>query len=83
MSRYRTKPVVIEAEQWLGWTPDRAQETRLGLRTHPTSLILARMETREGGYDVAPSDWIITGVAGERYPCKDRIFHATYDEEPS
>ncbi len=24
-------------------------------------------------------DWIITGVKGERYPCKPDIFAATYD----
>jgi len=24
-------------------------------------------------------DWIITGVKGERYACKDDVFRATYD----
>lgn len=24
-------------------------------------------------------DWIITGVKGERYPCKDDIFRAMYE----
>jgi hypothetical protein len=27
-----------------------------------------------------PGDWIVTGVAGERYPVKDDIFRRTYDE---
>ena len=27
-----------------------------------------------------PGDWLITGVAGEKYPCKDDIFRATYEE---
>lgn len=39
------------------------------------------IDTREGGHVVCPGDWIITGVAGERYPCKPDIFSATY--EPS
>lgn len=26
-----------------------------------------------------PGDWLITGVAGEKYPCKDAIFQATYE----
>ena len=26
-----------------------------------------------------PGDWIITGVKGERYPCKPDIFEATYE----
>ena len=25
------------------------------------------------------TDWIITGVKGESYPCTDEIFKATYD----
>jgi len=79
MSTYRNKPVVIDAEQWLGWSADGVRERRLGLPTHPTSLVLARIETLEGGHDVTPGDWIITGVAGERYPCKDAIFQQTYD----
>ena len=37
------------------------------------------MDTLEGGHIVCPGDWIITGVAGERYPCKPDIFDATYD----
>lgn len=34
----------------------------------------------EGGHIVCPGDFIITGVKGERYPCKPDIFAATYDE---
>lgn len=28
---------------------------------------------------VEPGDWIIRGVQGEHYPCKDSIFTATYE----
>ncbi len=37
------------------------------------------IDTREGGHIVCPGDWIITGVAGEHYPCKPDIFEATYE----
>ncbi len=37
------------------------------------------IDTPEGGHIVCPGDWVITGVAGERYPCKPDIFEATYD----
>lgn len=37
------------------------------------------IETLEGGHIVCPGDWIITGVKGERYPCKPDIFDATYE----
>lgn len=38
------------------------------------------IDTLEGGHVVCPGDWIITGVKGERYPCKPDIFLATYDK---
>ncbi len=37
------------------------------------------VDTLEGGHIVCPGDWIITGVQGERYPCKPDIFAATYE----
>lgn len=37
------------------------------------------IDTLEGGHIVCPGDWIITGVKGERYPCKPDIFFQTYD----
>jgi len=37
------------------------------------------IDTLEGGHIVCPGDWIITGVAGENYPCKPKIFAATYE----
>jgi len=39
------------------------------------------IDTLEGGHIVCPGDWIITGVAGEHYPCKPAIFEATYERE--
>lgn len=37
------------------------------------------IDTLEQGHRVCPGDWIITGVNGERYPCKPDIFEATYE----
>lgn len=37
------------------------------------------VDTLEGGHIVCPGDWIITGVAGEYYPCKPDIFEQTYE----
>ena len=39
------------------------------------------IDTKEGGHIVCPGDWIITGIQGERYPCKPDIFAATYERE--
>ena len=37
------------------------------------------IKTLEGVMRADPGDWIITGVKGERYPCKPDIFAATYE----
>jgi hypothetical protein len=37
------------------------------------------IDTLEGGHIVCPGDYVITGVKGERYPCKPDIFAATYE----
>ena len=37
------------------------------------------IDTPEGGHTVCPGDYVITGVAGEHYPCKPDIFAATYE----
>lgn len=37
------------------------------------------IDTLEGGHTVCPGDVIITGVAGEMYPCKPDIFAKTYE----
>jgi hypothetical protein len=37
------------------------------------------IDTKEGGHIVCPGDWVITGIQGERYPCKPDIFAATYE----
>lgn len=49
--------------------------TRCGVRLHDHGWI----DTLEGGHNVCPGDWIITGVHGERYPCKPDIFKKTYE----
>lgn len=36
------------------------------------------IKTLEGAMTASIGDWIITGVRGETYPCKDDIFRATY-----
>ena len=37
------------------------------------------ISTLEGEMTASPGDYIITGVKGERYPCKPDIFEATYE----
>ena len=37
------------------------------------------IETLEGIMHADVGDWIITGVNGEKYPCKPDIFEKTYE----
>ena len=37
------------------------------------------IHTLEGDMKANKGDYIITGVSGEKYPCKPDIFHLTYD----
>lgn len=37
------------------------------------------IHTLEGDMVGEPGDWLITGVKGEQYPCKDDVFQATYE----
>lgn len=75
--KFRKKPVVIEAKQfWVfdidGW-PHGVYEDN----TSPTGY---RIDTLEGSHEVTEGDWIITGIKGERYPCKRDIFEMTYEK---
>lgn len=38
------------------------------------------IRTLEGGNVVSPGDYVITGVDGEKYPCKPDIFEKTYEK---
>jgi len=82
--KFRKKPVVIEAVQWLGTKKTWDEVMRLGhFRWNPGEAeSLADewyIETLEGNHRVSRGDWIIRGVAGEFYPCKPDIFAATYE----
>ncbi|MGC9261425.1 MAG: hypothetical protein ACP5I8_15275 [Phycisphaerae bacterium] len=44
--------------------------------TGPVSIFI---ETLEGVMRADPGDWVITGIKGEKYPCKPDIFEATYE----
>ena len=89
--RYRKKPVVIEAitfEEFVQYGKDHGGSIVGGMpwsfeyQGHPVthendSCYL--IPTLEGMHHFTPADMLITGVAGEIYPCKLDIFAATYE----
>lgn len=89
MSRFRKKPVVIEAIQYTGEpmavlsfaTEGEFNDTeRFGFKPSPDVQERRLMiTTLEGVMEAKPGDWITRGVKGEYYPCKPDIFAATYE----
>lgn len=79
--KFRKKPVVIEAIQWIGEEKDVPLIQALGSRGvayHHASRELY-IETLEGTMRANVGDWIIKGVKNEIYPCKPDIFEMTYE----
>jgi len=81
--KFRKRPIVIEAVQWDG---DANLANRvLGEAYEEDWDYTARGEsaiefpTLEGVMRAEVGDWIITGIKGEKYPCKPDIFEATYE----
>ncbi len=85
MPKFRKKPIIIEAEQFL---PNSRQEFHVpvGVKLwpdedglQPRDMSWGYIDTLEGRMHVQSGDWIITGVNGEVYPCKPDIFEKTYE----
>lgn len=96
MPKYRKKPVVIEAEVYEPGMED-GSECYQSIQNQHCSLFVKfngcpnclhwrpYINTLEGKHYISPGDYIITGIKGERYPCKPDIFIATYEpaDKPS
>lgn len=80
--KFRKKPVVIDAFQLVEgqpW-PDGVQFHERCEGNGACSLDgQMYVQTLEGPLVAKYGDWIITGVKGEKYPCKPDIFSATYE----
>jgi len=79
--KYRKKPVVIEAVQLKRENVNEVLEFvgEACYRLTQTFDSGMAIETLEGRMHASYDDWIIRGVQGEFYPCKDSIFQQTYE----
>lgn len=88
MTWYRKKPVAVEAvkasvlmhdaeHQWEHLPPWIKAAYDLSDVTFTGERILIR--TLEGVMAAGREDWVIKGVVGEIYPCKNAVFVATYE----
>ena len=111
MSKWRKKPIIVDATQWFKngdhpedeseliddgpyYKPEEKTEGKVVRRwQEPISLLEKKCDhcgnkmkdhgwiaTLEGHHIVCPGDFVITGIEGERYPCKPDIFLETYDK---
>ncbi len=82
--RYRKRPIIINAEHFTQEIIDSFKETDgvlpFGVYHDKESKTGFSIDTLEGKHEVTPGDWIITGIAGEKYPCKPDIFDRTYEK---
>ncbi|MCK5357336.1 MAG: hypothetical protein KAJ48_02980 [Elusimicrobiales bacterium] len=87
--KYRKKPIVIEAEIYSlgledGFDTQGEALVNGGLGENYISPCTFRgipyIKTLEGKHYITKGDFIITGIVGERYPCKPDIFKQTYEK---
>jgi len=81
---YRKKPVVIKAWQltsanFNAGIPDFIDEDKVNIFYRFSGDLYAEIETLEGTMRANRFDYIIRGVQGEFYPCKQDIFEQTYE----
>ena len=83
MPKFRKKPVVIEARQLTMQNLRELKDWCGGeVRSRPDLRAVTGLwiPTLEGRMEAEFGCWIIKGVRGEFYPCRDDIFRETYEE---
>lgn len=83
---YRKRPVTIKAIYFDGtyknamkieiWAYDKIQPI---YELETNTCISLKIKTLEGTIFAKPGDYIIKGVEGEFYPCKESVFKQTYE----
>ena len=73
MGRYVKKQLVVDAVQWFKHGDHPA------VVADENNYSIGYIDTLEGRLRIEPGDWIITGIAGESYPCKADIFDQLYE----
>jgi len=81
MTKFKKRPVVIEAIRWDGTNGDEVAEFTEGRARIDPHAGEVRIYTLEGEMVGHVGDWIIKGVKGEFYPCKPDIFEITYEPD--
>lgn len=75
--QYSAKKGFLETAKWI----ENAVKDGILFRSLLTSEGENRwlVKTLEGNMRIGDGDWLIKGVNGELYPCRDEIFKKTYE----
>ena len=79
MTKYRKKPVVIEAVQYTGLNKREIFDFTGGIVNISIEENTIKIRTLEGLMNVSKDDWVIKGIQNEFYPIKPDIFEETYE----
>lgn len=84
VEKYRKKPIEIEAIQFDGNNLkdviDFINDETFYCPIPYESGHLINVDTLEGTVTCYPGYWLIRGVKGEFYPCRDDVFRMTYEK---
>ena len=80
---YRKVPVKIKAVRWNGQNLGEVNKLNtlgrsLSISAEKGKQVILLIETLEGTHECKQGNWVIQGVEGEIYPCRDDIFRKTY-----
>jgi hypothetical protein len=92
MAKFRKRPVVIDAFKWTPFSrrdggPDQTEDPDWIVDAIKRGDVYCQggdnpyltIETLEGKMRANVGDWVIRGVKGEIYSCRDDIFLMTYE----
>ena len=88
MSRWRKKPVVVDAFHWTGdmnqiedpmWIVGPIRDGSVWFGKDSLGNVVMLIATLEGTMVANQGDYIIRGLKGELYPCKPDIFEESYE----
>lgn len=87
MAKYIKKPIPVEAIEYTPGLEDGFDDLEVAIKSgldiqNYVCLVDTKkvpfIKTLEGKHYISKGDYIITGIEGERYPCKGNIFLKTY-----
>lgn len=84
MAQYQKKPVIVEAfclgiDPMPEWFCDARSQHKIITHGDDDHLVSCDIVTLEGVMKGVRGTYIIQGVQGEMYPCKEAIFRLTYE----